>query len=56
MATLELKYTMFNKNKPLNEPSSRMEMTGKSASELEDRSVGIIKSGQQRQKRLKTYK
>ena len=30
-----------------------MEMTGKIASELEDRSIGIIKSGQPRKRKLK---
>lgn len=30
-----------------------MEMTGKIASELEDRSIGIIKSGQPRERKLK---
>ena len=33
-----------------------MEMTGKIASELEDRSIGIIKSGQPRQRNLKKKK
>ena len=33
-----------------------MEMTGKIASELEDRSIGIIKSGQPRERNLKKKK
>lgn len=53
MENLDLKHTIFYKNKPLDGLSSRMEMTGKKARELVDRSIGLIKSGQQREKRLK---
>lgn len=44
MKILELKYTISNRNKSLDGLNSRMEMTEKRASELQNRSIEIIKS------------
>lgn len=44
MKILELKYIISNRNKSLDGLNSRMEMTEKRASELQNRSIEIIKS------------
>lgn len=48
MKILELKYTISNRNKSLDGLSIRMEMTEKRASELQNRSIEIVKSEQHR--------